>query len=108
MKQLSRAVVFADTNPPHERIGVFKDFSTISQLDDDDQNVFHKSLIERYEHRPHTLDNMCLAEFAANYCTSHQCSDDNNDVVPDTTEPESTSGNVTLLNGFGKMEQKKT
>ena len=70
---------------------------------------FHKSLIERYmyEHRPHTLDNMCLAEFAANYCTSHQCSDDTNDVVPDTTEPESTSGNITLLNGFGEMHKRK-
>ena len=52
---------------------------------------------------------MCLAEFTANYCTSHQCSDDTNDVVPDTTEPESTSGNihVTLLNGFGKMHKRK-
>ena len=50
---------------------------------------------------------MCLAEFAANYCTSHQCSDDTNDVVPDTIDSESTSSTITLLNGFGKMHKRK-
>ena len=105
IKQLSRAVVFVDTNPPHERIGVFKGFTTISQLDDD-QNVFHKSLMKDMN-IGHIPNNMCLAEFAANYCTSHQCSDDTNDVVPDTIESDSTSGTITLLNGFGKMHKRK-
>ena len=67
MKQLSRTVVFVDTNPKSNRIGVLKDSNAISQLDDDDINVFQKSLIDRYEHRPNTSDQMCLAEFAANY-----------------------------------------
>ena len=47
-----------------------KDINAISQLDDDDENVFQKSLIDRYEHRPCSLESMCLAEFAANYVTS--------------------------------------
>ena len=39
MKQLSRTVVFVDTNPKSNRIGVLKDLNAISLLDDDDTNV---------------------------------------------------------------------
>ena len=76
MKQLSRTVLYVDTNPAKDRIAVLKKITDINQLDDDDPNVFHKSLLERYQHRPRTLDQMCLAEFAANYVTSYQADDD--------------------------------
>ena len=62
MKQLSRSVVFVDTNPKHEQIAVLKSHDSLSQLDD--TNVFQKSLIDRYQHRPQSLSDMCLAEFA--------------------------------------------
>ena len=56
MKQLSINVVFVNTNPKRNRIGVLKDFNAISQLDDDDTNVFQKSLIDKYEHfRPNVF-----------------------------------------------------
>jgi len=55
MKQLSRAVVFVDTNPKSERIAVLKDSVTLSQLKDDDTDVFQKSLVSRYVHRPRNL-----------------------------------------------------
>ena len=64
MKQLSRSVVFVNTNPKHERIAVLKSHDSLSQLDDDDTNVFQKSLIDRYQHRPQQLNSICLAEFA--------------------------------------------
>ena len=64
-KKLSRSVVFIDTNP-NSRIGVLKDMNSIAQLDGDDDNVFQKSLIDRYEHRPCSLDLMCSAKIAAN------------------------------------------
>ena len=48
MKQLSRSVVFVDTNPKHERIAVLKDNDSLRQLHDNDTNVFQKSLIDRY------------------------------------------------------------
>ena len=34
MKQLSRSVVFVDTNPKNERIVVLKDKTSLEQLDD--------------------------------------------------------------------------
>ena len=62
MKQLSRSVVFVDTNPKPERIAVLKDKNSLKDLNDDDTDVFQKSLIDRYEHRPLELQSMCLAE----------------------------------------------
>ncbi len=106
MKQLSRSVIFVDTNPKCNRIGVLKDFNAISQLDDDDSNVFQKSLIDRYEHRPHTLDSMCLAEFAANYVTSYQ-TESNDDVLPnENVETHKTNARIYLTNGFGVMHKR--
>ena len=55
MKQLSRSVVFVDTNPKSERIAVLKSKDMLSQLEDDDTDVFNKSLIDRYQHRPREL-----------------------------------------------------
>jgi len=43
MKQLGRAVVLVDTNPKSERIAVLKDSVTLSQLEDDDSDVFQKA-----------------------------------------------------------------
>ena len=104
MKQLSRTVVFVDTNPKTNRIGVLKDLNAISQLDDDDDtNVFQKSLIDRYEHRPNTLDQMCSAEFTANYVTSYKC-EENDDVLPnDETVELCENSKIKLKDGYGTM-----
>ena len=107
MTQLSRSVVFVDTNPSHERVGVLKSFKEISELDGDDQNIFHKNLLERYEHRPHSLNNICLAEFAANYSATYVKAK-NDDVLPPATVPsESMSASITLTDGFGRMSKRK-
>ena len=39
----------------------------LAQMDDDDENVFATSTINRYAARPPILGNMCLAKFAVNY-----------------------------------------
>ncbi len=62
--------------------------------------------IDRYQHRPDSLNNMCLAEFAANYVTSYQSNDDNNDVLPQS-DSDTSSVTITLTNGFGKMHKRK-
>ena len=46
MKQLSTSVVFVDTNPKSERIAVLKSKQMLNELEDDDTNVFQKSLID--------------------------------------------------------------
>ena len=105
MKQLSRSVVFVDTNPKNERIAVLKNSQALEQLDDDDVDVFQKSLIDRYQHRPQDIQSMCLAEFAATYVTNYQKEDDGDALPP--VESETTSSRITLTGGFGKMNKRK-
>ena len=50
MQQLSRSVVFVDTNPKNERIALLKDNASPSQLEDGDTNVFQKSLGTSTDH----------------------------------------------------------
>ena len=107
MKQLSRSVVFIDTNPKNERIAVLKDNTSLSQLDDDDTNVFQKSLIDRYHHRPQELQSMCVAEFAATYVVNYKRSDDSEcDALP-ASESDITSTQITLTDRFGKINRRK-
>ena len=93
MKQLSRSVVFVDNNPKNERIAVLKDNASLSQLEDNDTNVFQKSLIDRYQHRPQQLSSMCLAEFAATYVVNYERNDC--DALP-APESDVTSTQITL------------
>ena len=105
MKQLNRCVVFVNTNPKHERIAVSKNPDLLSQLEDDDTNVFQKSLIDRYQHRPQQLSSMCLAEFAATFATDYKPDDSmTSEVLPDI-ETDTTSTKITLTGGFGKMSK---
>ena len=109
MKHLSRSVVFVDTTPKHERIAVLKDSNALKDLADDDTNVFQKSLIDRYEYRPHELQSMCLAEFAATFVTKYQPKDadtDDNDVLP-PTDVDSKPSQITLTDGYGKMNRRR-
>ena len=104
MKQLSRSVVFVDTNPKNDRIAVLKDNASLTQLEDNDTNVFQKSLIDRYQHRPQQLSSMCLAEFAATYVVKYERNDC--DALP-APESDVTSTQITLTDNFGKMNKRK-
>ena len=41
----------------------------IEDMDNESQDIFQTSLIDRYAARPDSLNNLCLAEFATNYST---------------------------------------
>ena len=50
-----------------EHVSLPKPKSQLTQLHDDDENVFATSLIERYASRLLALQNICLATFAVTY-----------------------------------------
>ena len=104
MKQLSRSVVFVDTSRKDERIALLKDSKALKDLPDDDTNVFQKSLIDRYQHRPQHLQSMCLTEFAAIYTTDYKA--DGNDVLP-PSDSDATSSCIKLTDNFGTMRKRK-
>ncbi len=101
MKRFTRTVVFVDNNLKKDRIGVLKPSHVIEGLDDEDSNVFCTNLIDRYQHRPIVLRNLCLAEFAANYQTDYKCEDGDSgesDVLPSVNiETENVSNKITLI-----------
>lgn len=67
MKQLSRSIVFLNINTPDQRIGLLKPFHCLEAMDDSNEDIFQKSLLDRYVHRPQELEEMSYAEFGANY-----------------------------------------
>ena len=111
LKRQSRTVVFINTDPKNERATMTKPMSAINSLEDDDEDLYQTSLIDRYAARPDSLENMCLAEFAANY-TADSFSlgdDDGTEHTPNTMdEPHDTPRNIIhLKNGIGKMHKRK-
>ena len=75
--------MYVDSNTKKDRIAVLKDDPFFIMLDENDTNIFKKGLIDRYQHRLHSLRLMCLAEFAANYTTDYNFADDEDtDIVP--------------------------
>ena len=83
-----------------------KNNDSLSQLHDDYTNVFQKSLIDRYQHRPQQLNSMCLAEFAATYVTNYKPDECMCDALP-ALESDSTFTQITLTDGCGKMNKRK-
>ena len=67
MRKSSREVIFVNTNLPEDRVFLLKPQSVIENMDDDDENVESRGLITRYEERPESLENVCLADFACWY-----------------------------------------
>jgi hypothetical protein len=64
---------------------MLKPQSILETMDDNDEDIFCKSLLDRYASRPNELENMSLAEFAAIYTTGgkesdHESIDDNNTI----------------------------
>ena len=78
----SRKVVLVTRSMKDECVGLPKPKSQLAQLDDDGEDVFTTSLIDRYGARPVSLQNMCLATFAVTY-----------DVIQSATKKETDGGN---------------
>ena len=61
----SRKVTSVNTNMKDECVSWPKTQQQLAQMDDDDENVFATSTIDRYAARPPILCNMCLAKFCS-------------------------------------------
>ena len=60
-----------NTNLQADHVSLPKSQEQLTQLHDDDEDVFAISLIDRYTARPQSLQNMCLPMFAVNYEVSY-------------------------------------
>ncbi|OXA54149.1 ATP-dependent DNA helicase PIF1 [Folsomia candida] len=67
MTQSSRDVTFINTNRPDDRVILVKPAEELEKMDPDSCDIALKGILERYVVRPKTLDDLCLADYVANY-----------------------------------------
>ena len=73
----SRKVTNVNTDMQEEHVSLPKSQTQLAQMDDDnDDDVFATSIVDRYSAHPDSLNNMCLATFAVNYNVCYSMSKD--------------------------------
>ena len=107
----SRKVTSVNTNMKDEHVSLPKT-QQLAQMDDDDENVFATSTIDRYAARPPILGNMCLAKFAVNYNVTQanhefiEMQETDANELSETEEYDSCT-KITLKDGLGYMQKRK-
>ena len=106
----SRKVTCVNTEMKEQRVSLPKSQEQLSQLSDDDENVFATSVIDRYSARPQELKQMCLAKFAVNYELSLLSVNETLevDIDADDNNQDDYIEKIKLKNGLGTMRKRKT
>lgn len=68
--KFSRACVFINTGPSEKTIKILKQKSKLEAMDEDDEDVFEKGLLDHYSSRSKKYEDLCLADFASKYSVS--------------------------------------
>ena len=76
LSRCSRTTIFLNTDHKDSRDSLLLPFTQLEKLDDNDENVYCKNIIDRYAARPEKLEDMCLAQFAANYTYKRETAND--------------------------------
>ena len=97
--------VIVPTDLPNNRVRILKASKHLETLDPDSEDVYMTGLIQRYTARPPSLDNLCLADFAAEYDVCYTRANDSDNYVLDRRSDDSQSDGkiITLTNRLGKM-----
>ena len=109
----SRMVVSVSTSMKDECVSLPKPKSQLTQLHDDDEDVFATSLIDRYAARPVSLQNICLATFAVNYdviqssTKTEETEDVNTEEEMQNTENAHSLTKMKLQKGLGVIRKRK-
>ena len=108
----SRNITSVNTNMKDEHVSLPKTQQQLAQMDDDDDNDYATSTIDRYAARPPILGNMYLATFAVNYTLAQANHDfiemqetDANEL--NETEEYDSWTKITLKDGLGYMQKRK-
>jgi hypothetical protein len=63
----SRETVYINTYPSTQRMNMLMDKEMLEFIQDDSSDIWKKNLLIHYKNRPETMNEVCLAEFAAWY-----------------------------------------
>ena len=103
-----KTCIFINTSPQNERVTMTKPLASIQELENYEEDVYLINLFDHYAARPDQLENMCLAEFAANYDVKYsKTSEEENDHTPNPQQQEKAQQRITinLKDGLGKMQK---
>ena len=101
LRKIFPKTVFVNTNLPENRVRITKTQEELDELDDDSVDIFKSNIIERYIIRPTsipTVDNMCLAEFAAYYYKDYKIDCETKDAQPDMLTDDLIENQSTISN----------
>ena len=103
--------MFINTASKEDRVSLLKPICQIEGMDDESEDIFQTSLIDRYAKRPHSLSDICLAEFAAN-CTTQsrqelQDGDTGDAIPPPEVEDNTKCQRIQLNNNLGHMYKRR-
>ena len=85
----TRTVEFVNNAPKQERTRMPKPLHVLNEMDEEDEDVFMRSIHDRYKACPDELEDICLADFATKYSSA-----------ADSAEGKNV---ITLKNNVGKM-----
>ena len=97
-----------NASPKEDRVTLLKPASQLERIEDESEDIYQTSLIDRYAARPDSLDDMCLAEFAANYTTrsGQEPDDETSDALPKPEREDKKLPRIQLKNGLGYMHKR--
>ena len=117
LRRCSRTTIFLNTDHKDSRDLLLLPFAHLQKLDDNDENVYCKNIIDRYAARPQNLEDMSLAEFAANYTYKREttnnvthCEDDvsgGSDTELQFNDHISEESIINCQNSLGCMRKRK-
>ncbi|XP_053407909.1 uncharacterized protein LOC128559625 [Mercenaria mercenaria] len=65
LRRSSRSVVFVNTNPPEDRVALIKPYQKLKEMSKNSTSIEADNCIKRYQRRPNTMSELCLADFIA-------------------------------------------
>ena len=105
----SREVIYLNADYPENRVRLIKPPSEPS-VDDRDAPVsedpFFDGIIERYQARPYHLENIPLAQFAAEYTKRQRIKNEDDEDLSEHNCQSAFQNKITLLHGKGHMNKK--
>ncbi|XP_066269843.1 uncharacterized protein [Branchiostoma lanceolatum] len=120
LQRKSRQVVYVNTATKDKRVSMLKPRHVLESMNDDDDDIFCTSALDRYASRPRVLEEMSLAEFRATYNTgASDPPDGGTDHIPDVLDGRDDNGMndkdriqryprvIKLQNNLGNMKRRR-
>lgn len=110
LSENSNSDVYINTGRPEERVSILKPREQLRSLPTDSTDIFATGLLDHYIQRPDELEELCLADFAANYKYCRSARTANNEAYnehEDETENDFSGRSLRLKNNSGFIKKKR-